>query len=168
LQAPPSIWRIELWHPLVVHFPIVLLLVGAFFRIGVIGLPESWKPKFLTAARILLLMGVLGAWAAIWTGSEAYYEVVRTLCDPTVADSHEYFAYWTGVLFSAGIVLDALEWCRFRPSSLAHLLTTSIVLCFLAGSLTLIYTGHQGMKLVYQQSAGVYQPTDQCSAFYEQ
>ena len=29
----PDFWRKELWHPVIVHFPIALLLVATFFFI---------------------------------------------------------------------------------------------------------------------------------------
>lgn len=161
----PSLWRIELWHPIVVHFPIALLLVGTVLRLS--GIQLSSQPSYqflLPAGRTLLIIGTIGAWIGIYTGSEAYYEVVRTLCDPTVAESHNYYAYWTGGLFTSGILIDSVQWKQKLPQ-LKLFLTILFCLFYLAGSSTLIYTGHLGASLVYQQGAGVYEPSKQCAEF---
>jgi uncharacterized membrane protein len=162
----PSIWRVELWHPVAIHFPIALLLVGTILRLLGIGWPSKWSFHFpLMAGRTLLILGTAGAWIAIYTGSEAYYEVVRTLCDPTVADAHNYFAYWTAGLFSAGVLVDGLCWIRQSTKTEKYLLTGSACLLYIIGSSTLIYTSHLGASLVYQQGAGVYEPSPQCTEF---
>ena len=159
-------WRVELLHPLIVHFPIALLLVGTALRLVAalryrIPAVASIEP----GARIILLLGTLGAWVAVYTGTLANAEVARMLCDPTVAKMHERWAYWVGWLFSAGIVFDTLLWRGVPNRWLRRVLVVLLAVCLLAGSGTLLYVGHLGAKLVYQQGAAVYDPGPDCAAF---
>ncbi|NIT55437.1 MAG: hypothetical protein GWN00_04135, partial [Aliifodinibius sp.] len=83
MQEPLSMWRVELIHPFVIHIPIALLIVGSLFWIGSLWLHKRYG--FLRpSARLLLFIGTVGAWIAVYTGSLADAEVARTLCDPTV------------------------------------------------------------------------------------
>ena len=88
-------WRTELWHPLVVHFPIALLLIGTLFRLGgaVVSRTHRRLAFLRPAGQALLALGTAGAWVAVYTGSLADSIVVRSLCDPTVLESHENLAY---------------------------------------------------------------------------
>ena len=156
-------WRVALWHPLVVHFPIALLLVGTLLRL--IGAFVSSVSFTKPAGRTLLVLGVVGAWVAIYTGTQAYYAVVRTLCDPTVADSHARFAYWTAYLFTAGLFLDGLLWFDLLPGAYDSILNGLLCVTLLTGSAYLGYAGHLGSRLVYQQAAAVHQPTPHCQEF---
>lgn len=161
----PSIWRVELFHPLVVHFPIALLLAGTVLRLTGASTCTNALEFLVPAGRTLLVIGVLGAWTAIYTGNEAYYEVVRSLCDPTVADAHRSAAYRAAYLFTGAVLLDALLWAeRLGPSWNTVLRFVFDALLFL-GSGYLGYAGHLGTSLVYQQAAVVHQPSPQCSEF---
>ena len=85
----PGMWRTELWHPMVVHFPIVLLLGAALLRILSQFLNSNYSVFLIRASRLSLWTGVITAWAAIYTGTLADAIVVRELCDPTVLEDHE-------------------------------------------------------------------------------
>lgn len=163
MDALPSMWRSELWHPLVVHFPIALLLVGTVFRVG--GAFLSGRLSFLRpAGQALLALGTAGAWVAVYTGSLADSIVVRSLCDPTVLETHESLAYTTAYLFSGSVAVDAAR--RWIPAGLfRRIALVAVVGLALAGSGTLVYAGHLGSSLVYQQAAAVNRPADDCAAF---
>lgn len=174
MEAVPSMWRTELWHPLVVHFPIALLLVGTLFRIGAV-LPGVGRLSFLRpAGQTLLVLGTAGVWAAVYTGSLADSIVVRSLCDPTVLETHENLSYTTAYLFSGYIAADLVHyglkrWLfseAFRGAALFRrvLLLAALGLA-LGGSATLVYVSHLGSSLVYQQAAAVNQPAEDCAAF---
>lgn len=163
----PSIWRTELWHPMVVHFPIVLLLGAALLRV-VQPLFRSGTARFTTTmSRVLLYVGTLSVWVAIYTGSLADSIVTRTLCDPTVLESHENVGFTVGVLFSAAALLDVMAvLSRGRFAILKHkFMGWFVTLLLVAGSFFLGYTAHLGASLVYQQGAAVYQPTQGCTEF---
>jgi len=86
----PEFWRTEIWHPLSVHFPLaILLLASMFYLAGFFS-----KKAFLeNMSKLLIVIGTIGAWIAIYTGNLADPIVSRQICDPTVLKSHETNAY---------------------------------------------------------------------------
>lgn len=158
----PSFFRTETWHPLVVHFPIVLLLAATVFKIIFLcHKRDLWD----FGCSVLLYSGTLGAWLAVYTGSMADVVVVRKLCDPIVLETHEHFAFLLSYLFSTASVLDIL-W-RHVPILKIKLIQIAVVAAMLAGSGFLSYAGHMGASLVYQQAAGVYIPSENCEEFID-
>ena len=163
----PDLWRTELWHPMVVHFPIVLLLGAAVLRIVSKFFAEEKSTFLENTSRLSLYIGVVTAWIAIYTGSLADAIVVRELCDPTVLEDHENAAYTLGVIFTIAALLDSLNlfsWDKllFLKKPIREWVIISLLL---AGSAYLGYTAHLGASLVYQQGAAVYQPTESCVEF---
>ena len=156
----PDFWRTEVFHPLSVHFPIVLLLLATLFK-----LISLWSSKITWdhGGRVLLVLGVIGVWISIYTGNLADGIVSRQLCDPTVLKEHENFAYTTAWIFTIALLIELI-------SGYVDLLKTRItsiilVLLLLSGSATLTYVSHLGAELVYQQAAGVNVPSEDCSEF---
>ncbi len=164
MQDPLSMWRVELIHPFVIHIPIALLIFGSLFWIVSLWLHKRYD--FLRpSARLLLFIGTMGAWIAVYTGSLADAEVVRSLCDPTVVENHEWFAYTVGFLFTTFVIVEWLSvkgYLEFLGKRFLHL---GLAILLIAGCGFLAYVGHLGSKLVYQQSAAVYQPTEGCVEF---
>lgn len=156
----PDFWRTEVYHPLSVHFPIVLLLLATLFKI--IGLWSS-KVTWDHGGRVLLFLGVIGVWIAIYTGDLADGIVSRQLCDPTVLKEHENFAYTTAWIFTAALILEILT--RLVELFKTRITSIILVLLMLVGSGTLAYVGHMGAELVYQQAAGVNIPSENCAEF---
>jgi len=162
----PSMWRVELLHPLLVHFPIALLIVGTGLRFaGALHRRFPVVAAVLPGARVVLLLGTLGAWAAVYTGTLADAAVARTLCDPTVVEAHERWAYWVAGLFSTAVVIDGVLWWGALDRWIRRALVALLAGCLLAGSGALLYVGHLGAQLVYQQGAAVYHPGPDCAAF---
>lgn len=83
-------------HPIFVHFPIALLTVYSVFEFIRHGKLNSRSEWFWVKA-ILLILGTLGAFVAVGTGSIAaeYHRDVRTL-----VHAHENFAQLTTFLYS--------------------------------------------------------------------
>lgn len=162
----PGMWRTELWHPLVVHFPIVLLLGGVVLRLlsrFFKGINGTFLKK---ASRLSLWAGVITAWAAIYTGTLADAIVVRELCDPTVLEDHENAGYTIGVLFTIAAALDLLKINLPQDNLLLKKAAEwVIILLMVIGSGYVGYTAHLGASLVYQQGAAVYVPSAGCSEF---
>jgi uncharacterized membrane protein len=157
----PDFWRTEVFHPLSVHFPIALLLVAFLFKLVALWYRrEVWEK----GGTILLALGVIGIWIAIYTGNQADGVVSRKLCDPTILKEHENLAWTAAWLFSAGLSIDLM---RFFPVSIFKskgFLSIAVIILAI-GNGVMFYTGHLGAQLVYQQAAGVYVPTSNCGEF---
>jgi len=166
LGQVPGMWREELWHPMAVHFPIALLLFGVLLYVAHFLFPRPLRAQTIFSARVLLSAGMLGAWFAIWTGERADSVVGRTLCDPLVLEAHENYAYWMAWLFTVIVVLDYSS-ILLKNGRFLFFLRIAFTLAFVIGAMLTGYIGHLGAKLVYQQGAAVYQPSEDCSEFVD-
>jgi uncharacterized membrane protein len=162
-SAPPDMWRVELFHPSLVHFPIAFLLLATLLECLAPFFRQERK-KFLRASCFMLLvLGTIGAWAAVFSGEQAESIVNRVICDPTVTEDHRLWGYVLSWLFSAITILAAL---RHRNITQQFISAIIIAAC-LIGSGLIWYVGHLGGKLVYQQGAAVYHPSPLCTEFAE-
>jgi len=159
----PDFWRTEVFHPLSVHFPIALLLIAFVFQLIALRYKrELWE----VGGTVLLALGVVGVWVAVYTGDLADGIVSRNLCDPTVLKEHENLAYVTAWLFTSALVVDLLKnYSSLIKGAKMNYLKILLVLLMGVGSGYLMYVGHLGATLVYQQAAGVYQPSADCNEF---
>ncbi|MFA6158223.1 MAG: DUF2231 domain-containing protein [Candidatus Paceibacterota bacterium] len=95
-------------HPIFVHFPIALLFIYSIIRV----LPlQKWFPgvAWKQAERILLFLGVLGAFVALTTGETAE-ELMRA--NSQLVEAHSTFAAistWLYVALLAGEVSSYLS-----------------------------------------------------------
>ena len=171
MEQLPSMWRTEAIHPLFVHFPIALLLIGSLVLIiRRTNLFPAHKSQLHFSALLMLVIGTIGAWAAVITGLMAYKVVGRTLCDPTVVHEHESFAKLTALLFTALTIIELVnskykKGYIFRHPNLRKGLGILSIIVALAGTITIGYVGHLGGRLVYQQAAAVHQPSENCAEF---
>lgn len=155
--ALPSMLRDELFHPAIVHFPIAFLALS-----GILGLFWlSFGSRGYTTLLLVLILGVVGGWLGILTGGWAEDVVNRVICDPTVTHDHESWAEWS--VWSATVALPLLAFVgRSRRWFWLRALATAL-LVFSSGGV--LYAGHLGASLVYQQGAAVYKPAPQCTEF---
>ena len=166
MSGIPEIWRTELWHPMVVHFPIVLLLGATLLWFVSIFFNDDQKSFLKKTSRLSLWLGVGSAWLAIYTGTLADAIVVRDLCDPTVLEDHENAAYTIGTIFTVAIFLDVATLSFLKDNlPFKKILEWGIIVLLLIGSGYVGYTAHLGATLVYQQGAAVYVPSESCSEF---
>ncbi len=142
----PEFWRTEIWHPLSVHFPLAILILGSLFiLISTIIKKNLWGDM----SKILLVIGTIGIWIAIYTGDLADSIVSRQICDPTVLKTHEANAYIVGWIFTIVSSIIIFEYFGFLKK-IKNLLKITLVVLSIIGSGFLIYTGHLGATLVYQ------------------
>ena len=155
LQFPP----IPSWdalHPLVIHFPISLLLVVPFLIVvGALG-PLERVRTILYVALALMIAGTLGTFLAVGTGEAAGRIAERTPEIDVVLEHHEQLAEATRIAFSALTVVFAaiLLIPVILKKTSNRLVSTALPLAFLVlyggGILLLTNTAHNGGRLVHE------------------
>lgn len=155
IQFPP----IPAWdalHPLIVHFPIALLLVApVFVIIGVLLQPERGR-LYLVSALLLMALGTSAVFVALETGEAAAKLAERTPQVNAVLEHHEQLAEATRVVFSLLTIIFAviLFLPRLLRRSSGWLVSRALPLIFLvlygAGMLLLVNTAHNGGRLVHE------------------
>lgn len=140
----------SLLHPMVVHFPIALLIVAFVFDLA--GLLAR-RTSLTQAALYCQVFGALGAVAAYLTGERAEEAVERLASAHTVLERHEdlgkllMYAAIAVALIRLGLVWKG----KADSQGVKALLTAfSLGLVFLVGA-----TGFFGGQLVYDHGAGV-------------
>ncbi|MBI2300746.1 MAG: hypothetical protein HYU66_17695 [Armatimonadetes bacterium] len=153
----PPVPSWERLHPLVVHFPIALLMVAPVLIVLGLIRPRNRHPYHVAAFAIMLL-GVLGAWLALETGEAAAQEALSQHLPGFMEalTAHENAANLTepvfaGLTFLFGLlVFLPLVWKKAaRPKLLAWLMLGYLLL-YGAGMVMLTQTGHRGARLVHE------------------
>ena len=142
---------IGFFHPQVVHFAIVLMVVGVVFRL----LSLTGRPAFAgPAASVLLLLGAASVVAAAQTGIAAHGPVERVPGSRDAVVEHEDWGLRARNVFLAvaGLEIVALLLARRRNSRPAHLLSGALGL---AGLFCLYEAAEHGGELVYSYAGGV-------------
>lgn len=143
-------------HPLIIHFPIALLLiVPVFIVIGAVLTPAKGR-SYLIAAMVLLLAGAAAIFVAVETGEAAGKLAERAPAMEQVLENHEALAERTRAAFSVlsviFVALLAIPWFVKREDT--RLTTTILPLAFLVlysvGILLLVNTAHNGGRLVHE------------------
>ncbi len=151
-------------HPLFVHFPIALLFLYSIVKV----IPfHRWFPKvaWRHIERVLLVIGVLGAFAASYTGEIAEH-IVKPQRD--LVEMHSLFADFTTWIFGAlllGEILSLLmpvlitrlkspkfiSFCLFIQKILTHRVFSRILA--ILGFIAITVTGLLGGTMVYGLTA---------------
>jgi len=137
-------------HPLIIHFPIALLVIAVLFDASrFVFRGESWLEKTVLA---LYTTGSLGLIAAFVSGRHAV-DTVTVFGDaiPVVA-SHEDWALYTMIYF---LLFTAIRWFTFVKKMEKSFLLPVFVVIGLGGSVMLWHTGELGAKLVYKHGVAV-------------
>jgi uncharacterized membrane protein len=146
---------VYLIHPMIVHFPIVLLLlvpVVDFFALARGGdlAARSCVPN---VALITLLLGILAGLVAITFGEIAADHAVSIGFSDAPIDRHEGFAITTISLFA---VLAAVRLiARWKKISLAGSRGWALFAVTLVGAALIIVTAYFGGHLVYDLGVNV-------------
>ncbi len=154
-QFPP----VPAWdglHPLIIHFPIGLLLVAPLFLIlGAIGGPR-WGRSFLWAALLLMVLGTAAVFVAIETGEAAGKLAERSAEVNPVLEHHEELAEQTRLTFSilTGAFAILMLATALLPRLRSRLFLTAaplVVLLFYGFAAVLLSdTAHNGGRLVHE------------------
>ena len=155
LQFPP----IPSWdslHPLIIHYPIVLLLLSPLFIIISASLSPPKGQPYMIAALIILLLGTGSLYVAASTGESAAALAERGSSVSSVLALHQDLASETEVLFAglSIILLGIVVLPKVLGRQETRLFTTYLPLSFLAlycvGALLLVNTAHAGGRLVHE------------------
>ncbi len=156
MQALPPIPNWSELHPLVIHFPIALLLVAPLFIIaGILMNPQKGRP-FLIAAFSLMLLGTVGTMLAVATGEAAADVAHHTAGMSAILERHQELAETTRDIF--GLLTVIFATILFMPRILkreatmavARILPLAFLLFYAAGTVVLVKTAHNGGRLVHE------------------
>lgn len=136
-------------HPLVIHFPIALLISAlAFDLVGVL-----WRRSAFTSAGLYAqTLGALGAAAAVLTGNQAEEAVEAIPGIESLLELHERLGQ---VTLWVAVAAVALRWYLTRRQPLNVPLRGLMLAISLGLALLVGFGGFYGGKLVYEFGAGV-------------
>jgi uncharacterized membrane protein len=144
-------------HPALVHFPIVLILVGTLLALTSVFKP-AWIVPHFTA--IILGLGALGAMAAAWSGEEDEERAEKS--GEAAEQVFERHVEWgersrnAAMLGALAATFAALSRKRSSRVSNGAMIATAAI--SLASSWCVIEAGHYGGQLVYRHGVGVNLP----------
>lgn len=153
LLPPLPTW--DSLHPLVIHFPIALLMTAPIFVVLGLAIPRIGK-WFHWSALLLMVLGTVGAWVAVATGEAAGELAQRTPAISEVLERHEELAEMTRTFFT----ILTLGFAAFlivplvRKKDFSCKVSMAVVLPFLllygGAMLSLVNTAHNGGLLVHE------------------
>jgi len=156
MQAVPPIPSWSELHPLVIHFPIALLLVAPLFIIaGILMNPQNGRP-FLMTALALMVLGTVGTVVAVLTGEAAAEVAHRTSGVSAVLERHQELAEITRDIFGLlSVIFAAILFVprflkRETTTAAARTLPLAFLLFYGAGTVVLVNTAHNGGRLVHE------------------
>ena len=137
-------------HPLLIHFPIVLILLAALVDVVNVGAASDSLGR---AGVGLYVLGAVSALATFFTGRSAAATVYLPGMAHGLVSDHRLWGLATTVTF--GVFAVARVAVRFlrRPRTLGHrvvLVALSLILALLVEQ-----TAERGARLVYEQGVGV-------------
>jgi uncharacterized membrane protein len=157
---PPSLPPWEGLHPVLVHFPIVLLLVAPLFVL--LGLLPRIGGAFKWAALLLLVLGTIGAYIAVEAGQAAKELVVQTPPIGEVLNRHQELGESVRTLFTIitavyGVVLivpavlaKTRLWKKELPRAVPLIGQLVVLAALLLCGMVVANTGDLGGRLVHE------------------
>jgi len=140
-------------HPAVVHFPIVLILLGSGLSVLTVFV-RRWHLPWLVA--IVLAAGSAGALVATWTGEEAEEsgESIRAVPEALLHEHQEWGEAARNLALAAAAFAIASA-AASRVPVLGRGLALFAAACALAAAYSVAQAGHLGGELVYRHGVGV-------------
>ncbi len=138
-------------HPMIVHFPIALLIVAVLFEfLALVFASKDWLRK---GALSLYFLGTLAALTAYFSGKEAADVVKLTPPAYGIVGQHADLALYTLLFFGFFLIFRlVLAWQKWDQKILVQM---AVVLFGLVGLGLLQQTAEQGARLVFEQGIGV-------------
>jgi uncharacterized membrane protein len=142
-------------HPVVVHFPIALLLAAPVLVVLSL-IVRRHRAGLGVASLVLMLAGTTGAFLAVATGEAADELAERVPGAHATLEQHEELAETVRVVFSAltigfaGILAVPLVRRREWPPRLYAALVSGFLLLYAGGAVVLTNAAHLGGQLVHR------------------
>lgn len=145
--------NIAVYHPIIVHFAIVLLILGVVFRwVSLTGRAPFTGP----AAATLLLLGVVAAYLAVHSGLDAHGPVERMPGARQAVQDHEEAGEWARNVFLVVGLLEIVALAARRKSiNTARVALWGSAVVGIAGIAAIIKASNRGGDLVYNYAGGV-------------
>jgi uncharacterized membrane protein len=142
-------------HPLIIHFPVALLMVAPLLVVAALIWRKN-RTGFLMAAMLLMVLGTAATWVAVSSGEAAGRLAERNAEINAVLEHHEelgetartVFTVLTGVFVA---LLAAPRLLRRIPSrGVQNAILAAFLVVWGAGTLVLTNTAHNGGRLVHE------------------
>ena len=136
-------------HPMIVHFPIALLIVGFLFDLLSLILKKEF---FGRAGFYLLILGTVGVIAAYLSGNYAGDGITETGTLKQALETHEDAALLS-LWLMVGTALVRIALVSLKKYK--GVFRWAAFVLFLLGVLSIARTGYYGGELVFKHAAGV-------------
>lgn len=142
-------------HPIVVHFPIALVLITPVL----VATALLWKQHtraFIAASAVVMVLGAAGAWLAVATGSAAEELAERVPAAKATLEQHEHLAEAArnfATALAAALVVATLvlwKWSGKAPRSAIIIAGLGFLAANAAASLVIANAAHEGGRLVHE------------------
>lgn len=145
--------NIGAYHPIIVHFAIVLLIVGVIFRwVSLTGRAPFTGP----AAATLLIAGTLAAYLAVRSGTDAHGPVERIPGVRQAVQDHEEAGEWARNVFLAVALFEIVALVARRKNiNVARVALWASAVVGIAGFAAIVKAGDRGGDLVYAYAGGI-------------
>jgi uncharacterized membrane protein len=137
-------------HPLIVHFPIGILLLAFGLNLASLFFSDKWWDE--QKSTLLYVIGGLSAFVAFRTGKEAADSIFLVTEAQSVLSTHADWATWTVWFFIIyAVARIALHWFKLLDRKAFQVLA---LLAVAPGVFLLFETAEHGGELVYGYGAG--------------
>lgn len=140
-------------HPLIIHFPIGILIVAVFIHVCTLFVKQKWVDNMVN---LLYVLGTISAGIAYLTGRDAADHVKFPSEAFPVVSRHADLALWTLCLFTILMVLRIIV--RWKKIELILPYRLIMIVLAITASGFLFRTGEFGARLVFGHGVGIYSP----------
>lgn len=151
-------------HPVVVHFPIALLVIAPLFTL--IGLRNSRNARpYAICGLILMALGTVGAYVAVETGELDARTLVLNEAQKKLVAEHQELGEATRNVFTAltvvyaALLLGPAVFGRTLSKRNGLILGVIFLVIYAAGLVLVVGTGDLGGRLVHRSGPHIHQTT---------
>jgi uncharacterized membrane protein len=137
-------------HPLIIHFPIVLLMIAVILHVGTLAFPRAVWLKTVTPYTFII--GTATALITYFTGRVAADSVYLPPDANPVLSSHSDYAFFTIIVFGILTLIQLFVLLRKKRKAITLQLISFVL--GISGLFLLVKTGEYGGKMVYKYGVG--------------